>query len=1304
MATALEDEIRRRRIEDALLLDTPNLQDSDKPDTADKDVYGDWRKWPALSPEEAADIPTIDQESVPAGHIDLAPPGHIDLTPPAPRPPEGLQTDPESGQRYVVDPSVVSGIVPYAELATSADKEAFKPSDVTLSERTVEATDQVKRAQLVSFPGGQPATMPWHPAGQKPVPGFVEGSQNAILNPAAAITPVRRAELVDPDPDLQYLDPEVRRAAQVGTTPRAYPAAPPTGPKAPGTHTELAPPGQMDLRPDEPQAVKPVVQPTPSQPAVKPVANDWTTWTTVDGTRAEPPVVQPKAGVQADTSGADNTGTADYFRKRGEAPITDENDPRLTVVSVGNQKWNVHKEAAPYFQGFLQELADQGAPLRSDGGWNYRQKVGAKGLSEHAWAGAIDVNQEGRDEVTPEFRKWILDHPEALQAAEQRWHIYGGERFGDLGHFEWGGVGGETGTDSTQVIQQLKDSGLNATHYGYDGDPYLDAESAAGHGKYVSQMVSGYDVALNAAAARLVGNPQPGQEFQYAGRTWRYGDKVPEKYADARFDIFDPTNTALSGGRLGGTSQQVAQPKKQDWESWATLSPAEEQQANQEGTRKQQDILTTLQKQTSNMPAFMHALEKPIPGVNDEVRNSVMEEYKKQITAYAQDYYKESDPDKAYARIMSNADPGTFFGEIGSKILPNLSHAGLSFAKQATSESPLMQFINIAQPNASPEARVALFKEVMAQPDEDRTNFVKALYSHLSPDVAQNVDLNALLNWSDTFSQPGVREEQARRQVSISAAVAQNRKDLREDPTLQDTLGGTVANALAAFPKNAMEVIVPVIGQSVMASEIYDDTLDGLRKDHPDWTEDQLKAKAAAVSIPQDVLQELINLGTLGLGGSALKGITNPLARMAASAILHGTATGTIGVGQQALTNVITGKAPDEGLFQAGVGGFTQGFIGGAWGGRHGVEAIPEHVAPTEPVRSPEAPAGPLPPQPVTREGVLGPNVPDTSVPWYKPGPVVTRGVERTTFTPSELAEQAGTLTGRTPEELQAAAEKLRPPTDFTQRQVFLDSAQAQQSEIDRAQAAQAPQPTPEQQAAVDRTNVVRGATGGSQVGAENPFLSRVASRFTAERMASGELGPVEPGTGVTKEEMLARGLKMGSEEINQHVSDVMNNRRGDPKAQASALRAEEARLSQRSHDLSLIAESDRTNKQAQLDADNALKDLTDFHNGPIAKLKNDWHAQGMSLQGEIPVDLSTFNGLRKAYLDNLGKEPPASAEPEMRKAAKKMREADAAHQAAMGKLGAEIERQTAKRNLPHHDMVRENIAKRMRGEFPCAT
>jgi hypothetical protein len=45
---------------------------------------------------------------------------------------------------------------------------------------------------------------------------------------------------------------------------------------------------------------------------------------------------------------------------------------------------------------------------------------------------------------------------------------------------------------------------------------------------------------INAAGRARVGNPAPGSTFQYMGRTYRFGDKVPELYPDARMDVYDP--------------------------------------------------------------------------------------------------------------------------------------------------------------------------------------------------------------------------------------------------------------------------------------------------------------------------------------------------------------------------------------------------------------------------------------------------------------------------------------------------------------------------------------------------------------------------------------------------------------------------------------------------------------------------------------------------------------------------------------------------------------------------------------------
>jgi N-acetyl-anhydromuramyl-L-alanine amidase AmpD len=498
--------------------------------------------------------------------------------------------------------------------------------------------------------------------------------------------------------------------------------------------------------------------------------------------------------------------------------------------------------------------------------------------------------------------------------------------------------------------------------------------------------------------------------------------------------------------------------------------------------------------------------------------------------------------------------------------------------------------------------------------------------------------------------------------------------------------------------------------------------------------------------------------GKVSFGGisRAMEGVENPALRAVIGAFPH-IATGTgAGVAQQMAGNIAEGRPLGEGVMGAAFGGAVMGAPAGVAHGigaalRPGERAAPAVVQPPPPrpvipaeILGPErsTPTSALTPwyQPgpiVTRlEGppvhsvssaeILGPETAETT-PWYKPGPLITRAAERTAFSPEELASKVEALRqqGWTPDQIQQAIESLSPEPsfarqtlhlgeeapiaqvrqnlyqegmpeqlqraeDFRNRGVFLGDAG--QVEFDQAMAAQARQNL----YPIDRQ-------GNPKISESEPWVSQIANRFTAERMGTGELGAVQPGVGVTKEEMLARGLKMSPEQINQHVSNVMNDVGGNPRDQAAAIRTEEARLSQRSRQASLAFEADPKNAQLRLDADNALKDLTDFHNGPVAKLKNNWHAQGVGLQGELPVDLSSYNGLRDAYLRDVGKAPPPSAEPAMRAAAKRVRDAADAESAAMRNLGAEIERQSARRRLPTDEELRMRIMDRVK-DMPCST
>jgi hypothetical protein len=216
-----------------------------------------------------------------------------------------------------------------------------------------------------------------------------------------------------------------------------------------------------------------------------------------------------------------------------------------------------------------------------------------------------------------------------------------------------------------------------------------------------------------------------------------------------------------------------------------------------------------------------------------------------------------------------------------------------------------------------------------------------------------------------------------------------------------------------------------------------------------------------------------------------------------------------------------------------------------------------------------------------------------------------------------------------------------------------------------------------------------------------DPFVSRIANRFTRERSAQGEIGEVAPGQGYSTHDLVKRGIEMPPEEINQHISDIMHDSGGDHVAQAAAVRAEEARLSDRSTELSRAADANPTNLRTQQEAKAAFQDLTDFHNGPVAKVKQRFHAAGMALQGEIPVDLSTSNGLREAWLKENGKSPPAVMEQTFRRTAENVRRSTGAERAGLERLGQDIEKATSNRRMPSADEVINQMREEM-GLGPC--
>lgn len=183
MAATLDEEIKRKKAEAALLdndgedstaddsSNDPDPDDTGDPDDSGKDTSFADRPIYAPPTKRSPSYVLVPVTS-PAPADTSQPPLTIPTpTPESPTQPADIQTDSDTGTRYVEDQGQK---IPHAELATPADEEAFKPGDVTLPKAIIQGAPQV-------------------------------------LQP-------KRADLVDPDPDSLYLDkpPEVRRGASDG--------------------------------------------------------------------------------------------------------------------------------------------------------------------------------------------------------------------------------------------------------------------------------------------------------------------------------------------------------------------------------------------------------------------------------------------------------------------------------------------------------------------------------------------------------------------------------------------------------------------------------------------------------------------------------------------------------------------------------------------------------------------------------------------------------------------------------------------------------------------------------------------------------------------------------------------------------------------------------------------------------------------------------------------------------------------------------------------------------------------------------
>ena len=204
--------------------------------------------------------------------------------------------------------------------------------------------------------------------------------------------------------------------------------------------------------------------------------------------------------------------------------------------------------------------------------------------------------------------------------------------------------------------------------------------------------------------------------------------------------------------------------------------------------------------------------------------------------------------------------------------------------------------------------------------------------------------------------------------------------------------------------------------------------------------------------------------------------------------------------------------------------------------------------------------------------------------------------------------------------------------------------------------------------------------------------------------MATGELGHIDPSQGKSTEELIQQGVQMSPDQRERLINNFTRGVGGDLDNQGAAIRSKEALLSVQSSEAARAAEADPTNSGLKAQAEAALKAVTDFHNGPVKKFKRVWSDSGRGLQREIPLDYSTMNGMKEAYMKGRGngKEAPPEMEPALKQTAAKVSKSASDEEAAINNLGNEIGKRTRGKPLPDNDSIRAKLMKIMGGDLPC--
>jgi len=211
-----------------------------------------------------------------------------------------------------------------------------------------------------------------------------------------------------------------------------------------------------------------------------------------------------------------------------------------------------------------------------------------------------------------------------------------------------------------------------------------------------------------------------------------------------------------------------------------------------------------------------------------------------------------------------------------------------------------------------------------------------------------------------------------------------------------------------------------------------------------------------------------------------------------------------------------------------------------------------------------------------------------------------------------------------------------------------------------------------------------------------------IAQRVHESRAAEGRQGPIQPGEGVTAEDMVQRGRELlnAGADPEKIIAGVSAGKAvtGDEMAVLRARHEQFSNATDKAADALRKSPNDSVAKQAYEDA---FKNETEFAQR-IKPAATEWHKVGQSMQGETQIETGTFTGLRRAFHAMTGRDVTPKEAVKLDKTATKVQKANSAVEKAKSDFN-EVVKIATKNTLPKTaDELRAHFAAKFKEMLPC--